>query len=121
VFGAWLWNQKLRLGITTGVDAAEALGQFEATRIIVLILVSGTAFISLGLTGFSIWTGRSASQSLARVNAELEGRVEARTKEVASKEQQLRLILESANDAVISIDTSGTILSWNKSATNLFG
>ncbi|MCC5949626.1 MAG: PAS domain S-box protein [Nitriliruptoraceae bacterium] len=35
--------------------------------------------------------------------------------------EQARLILETANDAFISVDTDGTIVDWNPAATRIFG
>ena len=82
VFGAWVWNEEHGIGLTTEVDVEEALGAFRATRNIVIALVGGAVLVGLGLTGFSILTGRSASRSLARANANLEERVEERTREI---------------------------------------
>lgn len=43
------------------------------------------------------------------------------THALAVSEQRLGAILESANDAVISIDAQGTVALWNQAATDMFG
>jgi PAS domain S-box-containing protein len=41
--------------------------------------------------------------------------------ELRSSEMRFRSILESANDAIITADSNGIILSWNKAAMDIFG
>lgn len=41
--------------------------------------------------------------------------------QVAASEKRLEAILESANDAVISIDSSGIVSLWNRAAEDMFG
>lgn len=43
------------------------------------------------------------------------------TEQLLRTEQRLAAILESANDAVISIDEEGRVMLWNSAATDLFG
>ena len=43
------------------------------------------------------------------------------SRSLATSEQRLEAILESANDAIISIDASGTVVMWNPTAAEMFG
>ncbi|MFW2339993.1 MAG: PAS domain-containing protein, partial [Acidimicrobiia bacterium] len=45
----------------------------------------------------------------------------AMARELKRSEQRLQAILRSANDAIISIDAGGTVVSWNRHAQELFG
>ncbi len=45
----------------------------------------------------------------------------AMEEELRSSEMRFRSILESANDAIITADSKGIILSWNKAAMDIFG
>ena len=45
----------------------------------------------------------------------------AMEEEIRSSEARFRSILESANDAIITADSKGIILSWNKAAIDIFG
>ena len=113
VFGAWVWIEEHGIGLTTEVDVEEALGAFRTTRNIVIALVGGAVLVGLGLTGFSIWTGRSASLSLARANANLEERVAERTREINDKEQLLRITLEQMPGGLFMIDAKQKLRFYN--------
>ncbi len=114
VFGAWLWNPNLNIGMATEIDVAEALGPFRTVRTIVLSLIGSVVLIGLGLTGFSIWIGRNAALSLARANQELEGRVKERTSEVVQKERQLRAALDNMGDGIYVLDADGRYTLFNQ-------
>ena len=55
------------------------------------------------------------------LNAELERRINERTEELAESEGQLRGILQTAVDAIITADNDGVIVSANPAAVRLFG
>jgi len=46
---------------------------------------------------------------------------ELATAALRSSEQRFRAVAESANDAIVTIDSNGTVVSWNRSATRIFG
>jgi len=60
-------------------------------------------------------------KALERVNHELEARVEQRTAALADSESTQRAILEQANDAFVSIDARGCVVTWNRMAEATFG
>lgn len=74
-------------------------------------------------------SARKIAQShLHALQRTLEQRVEERTEAVRvmaakmhDREQQMRSILQHANDAFICIDADGVILEWNRKAEELFG
>ena len=55
-----------------------------------------------------------AQSELARINAELEARVQARTAELES-------LIELAPTAIVEVDLAWHVTRWNRSATKLFG
>ncbi|TZF88241.1 diguanylate cyclase domain-containing protein [Cognatilysobacter lacus] len=59
--------------------------------------------------------------ALARLNGELEARVEERTGELAESIANHRAILEQANDAFVMLDEEGRIVEWNRAARTAFG
>ena len=58
---------------------------------------------------------------LKQVNEALEQRVQERTAAIQDQEQEIRAILEYANDAFVRIDHDGRILEWNACAERTFG
>jgi PAS domain S-box-containing protein len=62
-----------------------------------------------------------AQEALRRANAELEQRVEARTRELARSEEQFRVLFETSRDAILTTDETGRILDCNQAAVTLFG
>ena len=51
----------------------------------------------------------------------LEELVDKRTEALRESEARYRVVTRSANDAIISADSAGTILSWNRGAEKVFG
>jgi len=47
--------------------------------------------------------------------------VQAGQKDLAEKEEQLRTLMDSVSEAIVSADETGKILSWNKGAEAIFG
>ncbi len=59
-------------------------------------------------------------KELSSVNLGLESKVAERTRELKSSEENLRAILETAVDAIITIDDRGVIRSFNRAAEGMF-
>jgi PAS domain S-box-containing protein len=57
---------------------------------------------------------------LKLLNESLEERVKFRTAELYANEEKFRAVVETANDAIISINIEGKIIFWNKAAEKLF-
>jgi PAS domain S-box-containing protein len=97
-----------------------------------------------GLTLYlaDITVSKRASLMILKYNEELEQRVKDRTRELEGanaalirqvaertqaeaalrhSEERFRSLAESANDAIVSADSDGLILSWNRSAETIFG
>lgn len=67
---------------------------------------------------------RARARDLHQINADLQRTMAERlTVETAlrTSEERLRAITESANEAIISVDSAGNVMSWNAGATAVFG
>jgi PAS domain S-box-containing protein len=67
-------------------------------------------------------------QELTELNATLEQRVEARTRElgqalarVQASEQRINTIIEASQDAFVGVDLKGVLTDWNTQAQRMFG
>lgn len=59
--------------------------------------------------------------ALAALRRDLEETVRQRTEEVLGREAELRMVIENANDAYVSMDEEGRVITWNRQAESTFG
>ncbi|MCB1609135.1 MAG: response regulator, partial [Xanthomonadales bacterium] len=64
---------------------------------------------------------RESQEKVLKLNAELEARVEERTAELQRREEELRAILNTVVDGIVTIDADGVIQSFNPAAERIFG
>jgi two-component system CheB/CheR fusion protein len=75
---------------------------------------------SVATTERDMTARRRAEEQIRALNASLEQRVAERTQELTHSEDRVQAILDVTADAVVSIDTSGNIVTFNRSAERLF-
>jgi len=121
VFGAWLWDSELKIGLATEVDEVEAMSSYESLRNTIIILLGAAILLGLGLTALSLWMGQSATRALARARDKLEFRVEKRTHELQHSETRIRAIIDNAIDGIIVIGSNGIVQSFSPAAEKIFG
>jgi PAS domain S-box-containing protein len=100
-----------------------------ATRIEERAQVSRTllyvvAVVLLGYLLYQFRRLRAGARALRRANANLEREIGVRRRAAAAlqtSEERFRAITESANDAIVSADLSGRVVSWNARAEAIFG
>jgi len=92
VFGVWLWDKVLDVGITTEIDANEALLPHEKTRRIIYIVLFFIVLLSIGLMILFVWMQAKESKLLNQNRQHLQTLVKERT-----------LALEQANVTLKSL------------------
>jgi hypothetical protein len=116
VFGAWLWDEKLGVGLATEIDQADALGPYFTTRAVILTVLGITVLLALGSLMFAVLIDVRANRALHKSYDELELRVEERTAELKENQVRLeqaekrsRLLLESAQDGIFGVAEDGLV------------
>jgi len=110
VLGAWLWSNDLGIGLTTEIDADEALAPYLALRNLLVGALGVTALLALALTGLSVWLGDRAKVRLERL-------VEERTREL----KKLVQAVEQSPLCVVITDVDGNIEHVNPTFTRVTG
>jgi len=88
------------------------------------VLLYLVAVMLLGSLLYQFARLRAHARDLRRANADLQREMGERQQAVAAlraSEERFRAITESANDAIISADNAGCIVSWNARAEAIFG
>ncbi len=128
VFGAWLWNADLDIGLAVEVDVDEALSHYYRTRVTIFSILGFTLVLSVGAILFVLIIGERTSRALMRARDNLEDTVAERTAELAEKqdllrtaEERSRLLLNSAGEGIFGVDAEGRCTFANPTAMKLLG
>jgi len=128
VYGAWLWDDKLGVGLATEIDQADALSPYFITRIVILTVLGITVFLALGSILFAVLIDVRANRALRKSQDELEHRVEERTAELKENQARLeqteersRLLLESAQEGIFGVGEDGLVNFINSAGLAMLG
>ncbi len=122
VLGAWIWGEKLDIGLATEIDISDAMAGFYETRRIVVVVYAVTVILSLLLMGVIFRITQRANKALANARDRLEIRVLERTAELKTSEERMWDLYEHAPVAYFSVDPqTGSVLKHNKAFAHLFG
>ena len=128
VFGAWLWDAKLQIGLATEIDESEALGPFYTTRILILTVLGITVILALGSLVFAVVIKERAGRALQKSHDEIEFRVEERTAELQENQARLeqaeersRMLLESAKEGIFGVAADGLVNFINPAGLAMLG
>mgnify|MGYP000736397513 CR=1 FL=1 len=94
VFGAWLWNDALGIGLTTEIDAEEALLTYQLTRTIILSVMALIILLTLGLVIVPLWFQEKEKKVLKQYNENLGQMVLKRTVELEQANEKLKALSE---------------------------
>ncbi|MBF0450044.1 MAG: PAS domain S-box protein [Candidatus Magnetomorum sp.] len=121
VFGAWLWNADMNIGLTAEMDVDEALSTYFMTRTMVLSILGFTLFLSVGAVLLVLILGERASRQLMNAKNHLEEKVAARTAEIQDNQERFAALLESAPDAIVVSNAASEIVLINSQTERIFG
>jgi len=100
VFGVWLWDKIFDIGITTEIDAKEALLPHQQIRIIIFIILFFNVFLSLGLVLLLVWFQEREKAVLQQHSDSLEAVVQKRTNDLERANNSLKEINLHLEDKV---------------------
>jgi PAS domain S-box-containing protein len=121
VFGVWLWDFNLNIGLAAEINEDEALSHYYQTRFMIVGTLGFTLFLSVGAILLVLIIGERASKSLMKSRDTLEEKVEERTAELEAAEERSRLLLDSAGEGIFGVDTNGKINFINPKTLDLLG
>jgi PAS domain S-box-containing protein len=128
VFGAWLWNAGLGLGLATEIDVAEAMSDYYQIRRTILVVLGVTLVLSVGAVLLVLILGERTSHALMKARDNLEATVDERTAELQENQKQLEaaversgLILDSAGEGIFGVDLEGKVGFINPAANRMLG
>jgi PAS domain S-box-containing protein len=128
VYGAWLWDDKLGIGLTTEIDEVDALGPYFTARAVILTVLGITVLLALGSLVVAMLIDVRAGRALQKSHDELEHRVEKRTAELKKNQARLqqaeersRLLLESAEEGIFGVAKNGLVNFINPAGLAMLG
>ena len=121
VFGAGFWDHHLGIGLTTEIDKSEVFTGYYSFRNSLLTISGLSLLLAVIATMLTVTLCERGMKTVGRARDELEDRVEERTAALVGAEKRSRMLLESAPDAIVIIDSEATIQIANGQAERLFG
>ncbi len=64
---------------------------------------------------------KQTEEQIRQLNQDLEQRIAERTAELLETTERIRKLIDTANDAVVTIDVNSIVIDWNSAAERIFG
>jgi|GEM_PF-1265418 len=90
VYGAWKWDDKLKIGFATEIDKNEALGSFNIMKITILIIIFSIIAFTIFLMLLVAWINIQSKKSLQKANDELNHLLEAFDENIIASKTDLK-------------------------------
>ena len=114
VYGSWLWDSDLGLGLASEIDVKEGKSTYTAMRTTVLSLFGGVVILMILAILFSLELGDKANQALIKAKDQLEDRVALRTKQLNEEKAFLKILINTIPDIIFYKDVNRKYVGANK-------
>jgi polar amino acid transport system substrate-binding protein len=104
VYGAWLWDDKLDIGLTTEIDEADALSPYYTARTVILTVLGIIVSLALGSLVFAVIIEERANRALQKSHDQLDIRVQERTAELSESEERFALAVRAAGAGIWDLE-----------------
>ncbi|MEG3640417.1 transporter substrate-binding domain-containing protein [Magnetococcus sp. PR-3] len=121
VYGAWMWDGHLGVGIATEIDVDEVLSGHDTLRVNLIVIATSTLLLAVIAIILTLTFGQRATMLLRRNQDELEEKVLERTRELEGSRERQELALKGGALGFWDVDltTGQTIV--NKRYAEIFG
>ena len=100
VYGAWLWDGNLGIGLATEINEADALSPYRTARNVIVIVLAITVVLALGSLAVAVFIDGRANRALQRSHDKLEHRVQERTAELKESEERYSLAVRGVGAGI---------------------
>jgi hypothetical protein len=128
VFGSWLWNSDLDIGIACEVDIEDALSGYSFIRSTVFWVLGFTLLLTVGAVLLVLAFGERTHRVLNKARIDLEKKVLERTADLVENQEKLkaseehsRLILSSVGEGLFGVDSAGCVTFMNQATVAMLG
>ena len=113
VYGSWLWDSQMGLGLASEIDIEEGDSAYATMRLSVLGIFIGLVMFMIFAILFSLELGEKANAALIKAKDQLEERVVLRTKELNEEKAFLKILINAIPDIIFYKDVNKKYLGAN--------
>lgn len=121
VFGGWLWDDALSLGLACEMPKDAALGGYRSIVKLLAVLLTTGLLVLFALLGLIYTFERRSRRALERSKDELEIEVQKRTAKLSQSEAYLRSVFDGVNEGLAVFDPEGRIHDCNTALCEMLG
>lgn len=122
--GAWIWDAQFQMGVALEQSAEEGLKLLRKMQWVFLSFLGLVILVSLSfffaLYYLSAVRSRQEEEARAALTDELQAAHERNTQEIADSEAKHSAIIDTAWDAIFTVDSRGVILTANPATARIF-
>lgn len=114
VYGSWLWDSELDIGLASEIDVKEGNSTYVSMQTTVFGIFAGVVILMILAILFSLELGEKANLALTKAKGELEERVQLRTKQLKEEKSFLKILINSIPDIIFYKDINKKYVGANK-------